>query len=246
MLRATPALPGTPVSWRSRFRSLLGAVVIAALAAAVVFLPTGCRPNEPGLSLLAECDFENGSTAGWQPNDPAHWRVVGDKESTVYELTAAGEPGQVRAPTSWSLWTGHDVASFEFSGRVRCHTDPATKVRDMCVFFHYQDPEHFYYVHFAGSSDEVHNIIGLVDGADRVKINAEPAGTSVFRLTDRGWHTFKVVCDAQSGEIRAYLDDMTEPILTARDRTLGHGLVGVGSFDDTGTFDDLKLRGARK
>ena len=246
MLRATPALPGTPVSWRSRFRSLLGAVVIAALAAAVVFLPTGCRPNEPGLSLLAECDFENGSTAGWQPNDPAHWRGVGDKESTVYELTAAGEPGQVRAPTSWSLWTGHDVASFEFSGRVRCHTDPATKVRDMCVFFHYQDPEHFYYVHFAGSSDEVHNIIGLVDGADRVKINAEPAGTSVFRLTDRGWHTFKVVCDAQSGEIRAYLDDMTEPILTARDRTLGHGLVGVGSFDDTGTFDDLKLRGARK
>ena len=222
------------------------AVVIAALAAAVVFLPTGCRPNEPGLALLAECDFENGSTAGWQPNDPAHWRVVGDKESTVYELTAAGEPGQVRAPTSRSLWAGRDVASFEFTGRVRCHADPATKVRDMCVFFHYQDPEHFYYVHFAGSSDEVHNIIGLVDGADRVKINAEPAGTSVFRLTDRGWHTFKVVCDAQSGEIRAYLDDMTEPILTARDRTLGHGLVGVGSFDDTGAFDDLKLRGARK
>jgi len=91
-----------------------------------------------------------------------------------------------------------------------------------------------------------HLIIGLVDGADRVKINAEPAGASVFRLTDREWHAFKVVCDAETGEIRAYLDDMTEPILTARDRTLGHGLVGVGSFDDTGAFDDLKLRGARK
>ena len=46
----------------------------------------------------------------------------------------------------------------------------------------------------------------------------------------------------ETGEIRAYLDDMTEPILTARDRTLGHGLVGVGSFDDTGAFDDLELR----
>jgi hypothetical protein len=91
-----------------------------------------------------------------------------------------------------------------------------------------------------------HLIIGLVDGADRVKINAEPAGASVFRLTDREWHAFKVVCDAETGEIRAYLDDMTEPILTARDRTLGRGLVGVGSFDDTGAFDDLKLRGAGK
>jgi hypothetical protein len=216
------------------------------LAAAASLLCACCKQGPSDLALLAESDFENGSTAGWQPNDPAHWRVVGDNGSTVYELTAAGEPGQVRAPTSWSLWAGRDVASFEFSGRVRCHTDPAIAVRDMCLFFHFQDPTHFYYVHFAGSSDEVHNIIGLVNGADRVRINAEPAGTSTFRLTDREWHAFKVVCDAETGEIRAYLDDMTEPILTARDRTLGHGLVGVGSFDDTGAFDDLKLRGAGK
>jgi hypothetical protein len=48
------------------------------------------------------------------------------------------------------------------------------------------------------------------------------------------------------GEIRAYLDDMTAPILTARDRTFVHGWVGIGSFDDTGRFDDLELRGYRK
>jgi hypothetical protein len=125
---------------------------------------------------------------------------------------------------------------------MKCYTDPAVPGRDMCVFFHYQDPTHFYYVHFAAESAEFHNIIGLVNGADRVKINAETAGGSVFRLTDRAWHTFKVTCDAATGEIRAYLDDLTAPILTARDRTLGHGLVGVGSFDDTGAFDDLKLK----
>ena len=223
-----------------------GAVVFMALAAAAGLLTIGCRPNEPGLSLVAACDFEKGEAEGWQANEPSHWRVVDEGGSKAYELTAAGEPGLVRAPTSWSLWTGHDVASFEFSGRVRCHTDPATAVRDMCILFHFQDPTHFYYVHFAGSSDGVHNIIGLVDGADRVKINVEPAGASVFRLTDREWHAFKVVCDAETGEIRAYLDDMTEPILTARDRTLGHGLVGIGSFDDTGAFDDLKLFGTKK
>jgi len=216
------------------------------LAAAASLLCACCKQGPSGRALLAESDFENGSAAGWQPNDPSHWCVVNDDGSMVYELTASGEPGKVRAPTSWSLWIGHDVASFEFSGRVRCHTDAATAVRDMCIFFHFQDPTHFYYVHFAGSSDEVHNIIGLVNGADRVKINAEPAGVSGFRLTDREWHAFKVVCDAETGEIRAYLDDMAKPILTARDRTLGHGLVGVGSFDDTGAFDDLKLRGAGK
>ena len=214
----------------------------AALAVAALLALAACRTGGRDLSPAVKSDFEGGTADGWVPNDPAHWRVADDSGSRVYELTAPGTPGPVRAPTSFSVLAGHDVASFEFSGRVRCDTDPATPVRDMCVLFHYQDPTHFYYVHFAGSSDDVHNIIGLVDGADRVKINAEPAGASVFRLTDRAWHAFKVTCDARTGEIRAYLDDMTAPILTARDRTLGHGLVGVGSFDDTGAFDDLELR----
>ena len=207
----------------------------------------GCRPAEPGLPLLATSNFQSGQADGWAPNDPAHWRVIEAGGSMIYELAAAGEPGPIRAPASVSVWTGHDVASFEFTGRLRCDADAASPVRDICIIFHYSDPAHFYYVHFAGSSDAVHNIIGIVDGADRVKINTEPAGASIFRLTDRAWHAFKVTCDARTGDIRAYLDDMTSPVLTARDKRIGHGLVGVGSFDDTGAFDDLALRGiARK
>lgn len=215
-----------------------------ALAMATSFVAVRCKRDVSALPLLAQADFETGSAAGWQPNGPDRWRVVADGASMVYELEAPGEQGLVRAPTSWSLWAGHDVSSFEFSGRLRCHTDPAIAARDMCVIFHFQDPTHFYYVHYAGSSDELHNIISLVDGRDRIKINTEPAGTSVYRLTDRDWHAFKVTCDARTGEIRAYLDDMTAPILTARDRTLGHGLVGIGSFDDTGAFANLELRGS--
>jgi hypothetical protein len=220
----------------------LGLASLLGLASAFSGGPRDARD----LPLLGQWNFENGSAAGWRPNTPAHWRVATKDGTMVYELTAPGEQGKVRAPTSWSVWTGDDVASFEFTGRMQCYTDPAVPGRDMCVFFHFQDPTHFYYVHFAGESADVHNIIGLVDGADRVKINAEPAGSSVARMTDRAWHEFKVVCDVRSGEIRAYLDDMDKPVLTARDRTLGHGLVGVGAFDDTGCFDDLRLRGVKK
>jgi hypothetical protein len=221
-----------------------GRTVTLLVSAVLLIGLSGCggQNGERALTVVADFDFETGSAEGWRPNDPAHWRVADDNGSKVYELTAPGTQGAVRAPTSWSVLAGRDIGSFELTGRLRCDTDPATAVRDMCVIFHYQDPAHFYYVHFAGTSDGVHNIIGLVDGADRVKINAEPAGGSAFRLIDRAWHVFKVTCDAGTGEIRAYLDDMTAPILTARDRTLAHGLVGVGSFDDTGAFDDLVLR----
>ncbi len=217
-------------------------VPAAAAALALVVLSCACaREDGAGRAILMSSDFESGNADGWRPKDPGGWRVVDDGGSKVYELAAAGAQGPVRAPTAWSLWEGREVSSFELTGRLRCYTDPSTIFRDMCVFFHFQDPTHFYYVHFAGTSDGVHNIIGLVNGADRVKINAEPAGASVFRLTDKAWHAFKVVCDAATGEIRAYLDDMDTPILTARGRTLGRGLVGVGSFDDTGAFDDLAL-----
>lgn len=193
--------------------------------------------------LLASVDFEDGRAPGLKPNIPAHWRVVDHDGGKVYELAAPGEQGKVRAPTSWSLLADHEVGSFIFTGRMKCAADPANAKRDLCVFFHFQDPTHFYYVHLSASSDDVHNIIGLVNGADRVKINIEPAGKSVFRLTDREWHEFKVTYDAASGRIEAFCDDMATPILTAVDRTLGRGLVGVGSFDDTGRFDDLKLWG---
>src|SRR5512143_2080858 len=183
-------------------------LVAAGVVAAIVALPACNGPRQRDLAkgglsslpLLASENFESGKAEGWLPKDPDHWRVVEKDGSMVYELIAPGEQGAVRAPTEWSVWTGHDVTSFEFTGRMRCYTDTTIPGRDMCVFFHYQDPTHFAYVHFAGSSDEVHNIIGLVDGADRVKINAEPAGTSVFRLTDRTWHTFKVTCDGPTGE----------------------------------------------
>ncbi len=221
-----------------------GRAIVPAAALCALALATGAcaRPGAGGPELVMACDFETGTDEGWVPKDPTAWRVVDDGGSKVYELAAPGEQGPVRAPTAWSLWAGSEVSSFEFSGRLRCYTDPSTVFRDMCVFFHYRDPTHFSYVHFAGTSDDVHNIIGLVDGADRVKINAEPPGGSAFRLTDREWHAFKVVCDAEAGEVRAYLDDMDRPILTASLRGPGRGLVGVGSFDDTGAFDDLKLK----
>jgi len=223
-----------------RARRAVASAVAALALAALAGCGTGRGSGE--WRVAAAFDFESGPPGAWRPNDPAHWRIADDNGSKVYELTAPGAPGAVRAPTSISVLAGHDIGSFELTGRLRCDTDPAVAARDMCVIVRYRDPTHFLYVHFAGTSDEVHNIIGLVDGADRVKINAEPAGGSVFRLTDQAWHAFKVTCDAKTGEIEAYLDDLAAPILTARDRTFARGLVGVGSFDDTGAFDDIVLR----
>jgi hypothetical protein len=38
---------------------------------------------------------------------------------------------------------------------------------------------------------------------------------------------------------------MKKPLMTATDTTFGAGLVGIGTFDDHGHFDDVVLRGER-
>jgi hypothetical protein len=52
---------------------------------------------------------------------------------------------------------------------------------------------------------------------------------------------------ARTGEkIEVYFDDFTKPIMTARDTTFPSGRSGIGSFDDTGDFDEVRLRGATR
>ncbi len=49
-------------------------------------------------------------------------------------------------------------------------------------------------------------------------------------------------------EIRSYqiyFDDMQEPVMTADDKTFLSGRVGIGSFDDTGNFDEILLFGKK-
>ena len=90
--------------------------------------------DETRWPLLASFDFEDGPAAGFEPKDAAHWRVLEQEGSFVYELTVISEQGKVRAPASWSLLAGHDVTSFVLSGRMKCAADPANTYRDLCVF----------------------------------------------------------------------------------------------------------------
>jgi hypothetical protein len=50
--------------------------------------------------------------------------------------------------------------------------------------------------------------------------------------------------DVPSGGIRVFFDDDPSPVLSAVDRTLLAGRVGVGSFDETGEFRVVEVTGA--
>ena len=156
-------------------------------------------------------------------------------------LKVAGKPeGPIRKPARWAIVESEDWSDVSFRARVRSDAPVEKMGRDVLLFFGYQSPTRFYYVHLSNETTATHNGIFLVKDADRKRID-EPKG--VPKLMDAAWHEVRLERDADKGTVAVYFDREREPFLTAKDKTLKQGRVGVGSFDDTAAFADLVLEG---
>ncbi len=183
-------------------------------------------------------DFESG-LARWEMTDAKAWEIVElDGGGHALGLLGASDyTPPVRSPLNIALVKESTFDSFELTVKMK-QTGREYGHRDLCLFFGYQDPSHFYYVHLASKADEHANSIFLVNGLPRATIaETRTDGT----MWDDAFHTVKVTRDSASGRIEVFFDDMSKPVMTATDKTFGAGRVGVGSFDDVGQFDDFRV-----
>jgi hypothetical protein len=205
--------------------------------------------DEPFPFLLAE-DFEHGMGC-WQTTDPNPDKPFWKIESLPFR----GQPNHVlrvtgpsdyqppyRSPFSIALRKDLFVSDFELEVDVQNTNVNAGPHRDLCVFWGYQDPSHFYYVHYGAQPDPHACQIFIVNDAPRTMITVDQAAGTPW--TD-GWHRLKVVRCVEDGEIAVYFDAMDKPLMTARDKTFTWGQIGLGTFDDHGNFDNLVVRGLK-
>ena len=144
----------------------------------------------------------------------------------------------VRSPLTIGLVRGRRFDDFVLDADL-LQTGEEYGHRDMCLFFGFQDPSHFYYVHLATKADDhAHNIF-IVNGAPRTKIAQKT--TAGIDWGQDAWHRVRLERQVANGVIRVFFDDMTEPIMVARDRTFGAGRIGFGSFDDSGRIDNIRV-----
>lgn len=194
------------------------------------------------LPLLFSEDFETGAER-WQPTDAKAWKLIDSAKGKAYSHFQASKfTPPYRSPFNFSLVKDVVVTDFAFQARV-LSTKPDYNHRDMCLVFGYQDPAHFYYVHFGKKTDDHANQIFIVNGAPRTKISTK---TSAGTDWDDKWHDVKIVRNSESGQIDVFFDDLTTPVMQATDKSFTWGQVGIGSFDDVGDWDDVKLWGVKK
>jgi len=221
-------------------------IVPVAFASTVLLLSCHQAPDvtaeEPGLPMVFRDEFDDGAEH-WSPTDEDAWKVLemdGNRVYSLYKKHSDYQPPH-RSPHNISLVKDIYIGDFVLTTKVRSTHDDYVH-RDVCLFFGYQDPAHFYYVHLGKKTDEHANQIFIVDDQPRTKISMT---TTPGTNWDDQWHDVKIVRSVDDGTIEIYFDDMTKPVMTAMDTTFTWGRVGVGSFDDTGDWDDLTLRGVR-
>jgi hypothetical protein len=172
-------------------------------------------------------------------NEPSAWAI----EDRTLVLKVAGKPeGPIRKPSRWAIFKSDPWGDVTMRVRVRADAPVERKGRDVLLFFGYQSPTRFYYVHLSNETTGTHNGIFLVKDADRKRLD-EPRGEP--KLMDAEWHEVHLVRDADKGTIEVYFDREKTPLLTAKDKELKKGGVGVGSFDDPAAFADIVIEGKR-
>lgn len=180
-------------------------------------------------------DFESGKLDAWQFPYPEDWTILRAGGNHYLHLVRSRDPGVPRRPLQFALLKGVRVGTFSFQTRVR------RDGRSMIVVFNYVDTLHFYYAHLSGdrgAAQPVHNGIFMVNGGERARIAGAEAPPA---LPDREWHLIRVERNASSGAIDLYSDFQPGPIFSVVERTFTCGQIGIGSFDETGDFDDVSL-----
>ncbi len=219
--------------------SPLAHVTLAALGLLAV---SAVALAEDALPQVFSDDFEQGADH-WQPTDDAAWKVEKIDGRNVYSQFKKQSDYQPphRSPLNIALVKDVRVSDFQLDAKVKS-THPDYGHRDVCLFFGYQDPANFYYVHLGKKTDDHANQIFIVDDKPRAKISLKTTDGTDW---DDAWHHVRIVRKTGDGTIEIFFDDMEKPVMVAKDKTFTWGQVGIGSFDDTSAWDDIQLRGVK-
>jgi hypothetical protein len=170
----------------------------------------------------------------------ADWRV--EKAASGEELTlAVGRepvPGKPRRPWQFAI---AELGPFT---RVTMELEVKRVGKSLILPFAWQSGEKFNYAHLSvddPTKQPVHNGVFHVFSGERVRISYPEPGPGV--LASQDWTPVRLEWNGATGEVKAFVNGKLSPALRAVDLSLRSGKVGLGSFNETGSFRKVRIRG---
>lgn len=221
--------------------------MVRTLSFALLLVGTGLQAaDQPSgvpadYKLLYSQDFSNPSAIKeFAFPDPAAWRLeTVNGQSVLEQFQKAKYNPPHRSPGNFCLIADKQFGDFVMD--VECQqTSKEYGHRDMVFVFGYQEPAKYYYSHIATKADDHANNIFIVNDKPRTKISTVTNAGNDWGAKDV-WKKVRIVRDTKSGVVKVYFDDLTKPVMEAKDTTFGVGHVGFGTFDDTCRVRSVKV-----
>ncbi len=171
----------------------------------------------------------------WIVQNPSDW-VVGDN---LLQLKVSAEPpaGQPRRPTRIALLDSKPYTKVTIDAEIKRNG------RSLIFVYAWQDDAHYNYAHISvdnAVAQNVHNGMFHIFGGERVRMSSLEGPGS---LPTQDWTPVRLVFDGESGRCYVEVNGKRNPSLEAVDLSLRWGRVGLGSFDETGDFRNVKVSG---
>lgn len=177
----------------------------------------------------------------WRVRVATDWKV--DREGGVEVLRLVQKRGPLPGPRRPIQFALSEVPAYS---RLTVEADVKPLARSLLIVFGYRDEAHFDYAHLStdtGTKQPVHNGVFHVYGGERVRISNE-RGPASFPASGQ-WYRVRLTHDARTGTVDVLVNGRAVPALHAVDLSLGAGKVGLGSFDETAEFRNVRIATAR-
>jgi len=195
------------------------------------------------LAATAACAADTLKVFGreWSVRVASDWKVEQDGGTEVLGL--AQNRGPLPGPRRPIQFALTDVPDYR---TLTVEADVKPLGRSLLIVFAYRDEAHFNYAHLStdtGAKQPVHNGVFHVYGGERVRIS-NGAGPASFPENNR-WYRVKLTHDTRTGAVSVTVDGREAAALKAMDLSLGAGKAGLGSFDETAEFKNVRIAPAR-
>jgi len=190
---------------------------------------------DSNISIMFEptINFDNGSLPfGWVPLTQSRWSIFSDSGNNVLFLNTTSYsplPGlrlgeYILAPDSYT--------DFSLKVDVKTNESPSNSNADYALVFGYQDENNYYYMLFNSAFNNAK--LSKVVGGVREDIANTTEESWFF---DGNYHTAEVSRVADTIEVRFN----GAVILQAIDSAFASGKLGLGSFNDSAYFDNIRI-----
>ena len=215
-------------------------IFVLLILKSIVIVKSHAQELPLGYILQYSQDFsKKNSMTDFNFSNPDSWKIVQQKNSSYIEFSEKSNYfAPAECPNIIGLLTGQMYSDFILEADIM-QTVEDNDLSNTCIIFGLKDSTHYYYIHLTSKVDENSNNVFLVNDTTRTKTGIK-ISEGINWINDK-WNKVRVERDILAKTVTVYINDMLNPVMVAKDRTLIMGYIGFGSIDTPGKIDNIRI-----